>query len=179
MYTLALHSACHAQAALLKIKGMLQKGCGAGGKVSVIFDGMTYLGETLCVVLRFWHGGILQHYCISFQLLAKSLSATAVMFILFDVLHNVIGLNRLDLMAATTDRHIVNILSMTEIQRVYTHLFHCHCFSHTLSQERQCTCSGDTFLCRIFQQPGSKTGIPFGISGHGCVLQPHSLVWLV
>ena len=106
-----------------------------GKHVAVIFDGITYLGEALAIVLRFVSEDFeIKQRLIRLQLLAKSLTGEEIARELITVLSVGYGINPNLLLSAMRDGASSNKVAMRTLKVVYPHVFDVACFSHTLDR---------------------------------------------
>ena len=106
-----------------------------GKHVAVIFDGTTYLGEALAIVLRFVSEDFeIKQRLIRLQLLAKSLTGEEIARELITVLSVGYGINPNLLLSAMRDGASSNNAAMRTLNVVYPHVFDVACFSHTLDR---------------------------------------------
>ena len=106
-----------------------------GKHVAVIFDGTTYLGEALAIVLRFVSEDFeIKQHLIRLQLLAKSLPGEEIARELITVLSVGYGIKPNLLLSAMRDGASSNNVAMRTLNVVYPHVFDVACFSHTLDR---------------------------------------------
>ena len=121
----------------------------AGKELSVIFDGTTYLGEALAIVIQYvtddWS---IQQKLVRLQILAKSLTGEEVARELINVLSVNYGISSKRLLAAIKDRVSVNVVALKTLKIVYPYLINVGCFSHTLDHvgEQFCTPTLSEFI---------------------------------
>ena len=113
-----------------------------GKEVSVIFDGTTYLGEALAIVIRYvTNDWVIQQKLVRLQIFAKSLNGEEVARELISVLSVSYGIPSYSLLAAMRDRASVNEVAIKTLKIVYPNLVSVGCFSHTTDHvgEKFCT----------------------------------------
>ena len=113
-----------------------------GKDLSVIFDGTTWLGEALAIVIRFVDDGWkINQRLIRLQMVVKSLTGEELARELISVLSVNYGIATQHLLAAMKDRASVNEVAVRTLKIVYPSLLSVGCFSHTIDRvgEQFCT----------------------------------------
>ena len=103
-----------------------------GKKISVIFDGTTWLGEALVVVVRFIDGFVVKQCLVRFLTLAKSMTGEEIAKELISALSVEYGITSERLLAAMRDRASVNAVAMRTIKVVFPDMIDVGCYSHTI-----------------------------------------------
>ena len=102
-------------------------------KISVIFDGTTYMGEALAIVVLYVSDNwVIQQKLMRLQILAKSLSGEEVARELISVLSVNFGVSPNQLLAVMRDRASVNEVALKTVKIVYPYCLNVGCFSHTI-----------------------------------------------
>ena len=102
-------------------------------KISVIFDGTTYMGEALAIVVRYMSDNwVIQQKLVRLQILTKSLSGEEVARELISVLSVNFGVSPNQLLVVVRDRASVNEVALKTVKIVYPYCLSVGCFSHTI-----------------------------------------------
>ena len=113
-----------------------------GKDLSVIFDGTTWLGEALAIVIHFVDDGWkINQRLIRLQMVVKSLTGEELARELISVLSVNYGIATQHLLAAMKDHASVNEVAVRTLKIVYPSLLSVGCFSHTIDRvgEQFCT----------------------------------------
>ena len=102
-------------------------------KISVIFDGTTYMGEALAIAVRYVSDNwVIQQKLVRLHILAKSLSGEEVARELIGVLSVNFGVSPNQLLAVMRDQASVNEVALKTVKIVYPYCLSVGCFSHTI-----------------------------------------------
>ena len=105
----------------------------AGRNISIIFDGTCYLGEALCIVVRY----VTDEFCIEQRLMAlrmlqKSLTGEEIARELIATLAVEYHTTPTSLLACMRDRAATNNVALRTLKVVYPNIVDVGCFSHTI-----------------------------------------------
>ena len=104
-----------------------------GKFLSLIFDGMSRLGEVLAIVVRYVVGWDIQQRLVRLEFLAKSMNGEEVARELINVVSVTLGVQPHLLLGAMCNRASVNNVAMRVVSSiVYPSCIDIGCFSHTL-----------------------------------------------